>query len=96
MDKLGVDKEEKGPNKNRLWAKVAKEYNGITGNAHTKARLNKKWQNIKHQRKLKRQKLFEYDPDGEHTQEGNFYHNRMIDFRGKSLLEFWVTTYLPD
>ena len=55
-----MDKEEKGPNKTRLWAKVTKEYNNITGNAHTKARLSKKWQNIKHNRKMKRQKLFEY------------------------------------
>ena len=59
VDKFGVDKEEKGPSKTRLWAKVTKEYNSITGNNHTKARLNKKWQNIKHQRKLKRQKLYE-------------------------------------
>ena len=63
VNKFGVDKEEKGPNKNRLWAKVTKEYNNITGNGHTKARLNKKWQNIKHQRKLKRQKLFDHEAD---------------------------------
>lgn len=54
VGKFGVDKEDKGPTKMRLWAKVTKEYNSITGNSHTKARLNKKWQNIKHQRKLKR------------------------------------------
>ena len=77
MNKFGVDKEEKGPNKNRLWAKVTKEYNNITGNGHTKARLNKKWQNIKHQRKLKRQKLFDHeaddDPDALVDEDGEFY-----------------------
>ena len=76
MNKFGVDKEEKGPNKNRLWAKVTKEYNNITGNGHTKARLNKKWQNIKHQRKLKRQKLFDHeaddDPDALVDEDGKF------------------------
>ena len=59
VDKFGVDTEEKGPNKTRLWAKITKEYNSITGNSHGKARLSKKWQNIKHQRKLKRMKLYE-------------------------------------
>ena len=69
IDKFGVDKEEKGPNKTRLWAKVTKEYNNITGNAHTKARLSKKWQNIKHNRKMKRQKLFEYPSDQKVSEE---------------------------
>lgn len=63
VDKFGVDVEEVSANKSRLWQKVTKEYNGITGNCHSKARLNKKWQNIKHQRKAKRKKLMDSTPD---------------------------------
>ena len=57
VDKFGVDNAEKGPNRNKLWAKVTKDYNAITGNLHTKARLDKKWQNIKHTRKMKKNDL---------------------------------------
>ena len=57
VDKFGVDNAEKGPNRNKLWAKVTKDYNAITGNMHTKARLDKKWQNIKHTRKMKQNEL---------------------------------------
>ena len=68
IDKLGVDSQVNNATKTRLWAKVTKEYNSITGNSHTKARLSKKWQNIKAIRKQKRQKLLastaDLDPTG--------------------------------
>ncbi len=59
VDKYGLEKEAMTSAKSKLWGKVTREYNQITGNAHTKAKLNKKWQNIKHQRKLKRKKLWD-------------------------------------
>ena len=58
VDKLGVDKQTNNATKTKLWAKATKEYNSITGNNHSKARLSKKWQNIKAIRKQKRAKLF--------------------------------------
>ena len=61
VDKFGVDNASKGPNRNKLWAKVTKDYNAITGNMHTKARLDKKWQNIKHTRKMKQNDLMKSD-----------------------------------
>jgi len=64
IDKLGVDNQTNNATKTRLWAKVTKEYNSITGNTHTKARLSKKWQNIKAIRKQKRMKLMT-DEDGQ-------------------------------
>jgi len=64
IDKLGVDNQTNNATKTRLWAKVTKEYNSITGNTHTKARLSKKWQNIKAIRKQKRMKLMT-DDDGQ-------------------------------
>ena len=51
VNKYGVENASKGPNRAKLWAKVTKDYNSITGNMHTKARLDKKWQNVKHGRK---------------------------------------------
>ena len=97
VNKFGVDKEEKGPNKNRLWAKVTKEYNNITGNGHTKARLNKKWQNIKHQRKLKRQKLFDHeaddDPDALVDEDGKF--NLLIFYEGVAPSDVSSHVYRP-
>lgn len=57
VDKYGIEPVAKGPQRAKLWAKVTKEYNSITGNMHTKARLDKKWQNLKHTRKVKRNNL---------------------------------------
>lgn len=59
VDKYGVEKVHGTANKSKLWGKVTKEYNSITGNIHTKGKLCKKWQNVKQQAKMKRKKHIE-------------------------------------
>ena len=71
VNKYGVENASKGPNRAKLWAKVTKDYNSITGNMHTKARLDKKWQNVKHARKVKRNSLMmEQQPQSSKSEDG--------------------------
>lgn len=71
VNKYGVENASKGPNRAKLWAKVTKDYNSITGNMHTKARLDKKWQNVKHARKAKRNSLMmEQQPHSSKSEDG--------------------------
>jgi len=71
VNKYGVENASKGPNRAKLWAKVTKDYNSITGNMHTKARLDKKWQNVKHARKAKRNSLMmELQPHSSKSEDG--------------------------
>lgn len=90
VDKYGLEPENGTAAKSKLWAKVAREYNSISGNVHTKARLSKKWQNVKHIRKMKKQKLWQetggtgHDHDsfeiGEESTSGGTDRNSKINF----------------
>lgn len=53
VDKYGLERQKNNMGRSALWGKVTKEYNQITGNTHSKARLSKKWQNIVYQKKTK-------------------------------------------
>lgn len=80
IDKFGVDSQINNATKTRLWAKVTKEYNSITGNSHTKARLSKKWQNIKAIRKQKRQKLMATEEnDGQNALHESEFTSKLIE-----------------
>ena len=53
--KHGLDREQNPKDRNRLWFKLTKEYNDITGGSHPKSKLSKKWQNVAFRDKSKAQ-----------------------------------------
>jgi len=53
--KYGLDREQNPKDRNRLWFKLTKEYNDITGGSHPKSKLSKKWQNVAFRDKSKAQ-----------------------------------------
>ena len=60
VDKYGLDKEQVTKVRSRLWFKLTKEYNMITDNHVSKAKMVKKWQNVEYR---KRKKIASVNPE---------------------------------
>ena len=53
VSKYGLDREANQKVRTRLWFKLTKEYNALTGSSHPKAKVAKKWQNVAFRQKNK-------------------------------------------
>ena len=56
VDRFGLDKEQVSKTRSRLWFKLTKEYNQITDNNISKAKMVKKWQNVEYRKRCKESK----------------------------------------